>query len=203
MAFTDQFSQGAPSYTAGLVLEVPLGNRAAASQRRMRQHELQHATHTLRATLAAVVSDVEVAAQTLEASAAVAEGRRQAVEATAQEVAFLTARWRAQMGDERTAGLLLEDLLNAHDRLLDEEQALVQASVAHSVASIELQRATATLVHEGEPLCLGRSSTVVERAAVAATSGEEGRTGVAKNRKRSTADRSPGQQAEEEQPRRR
>jgi len=154
-ALREQLSDGAPSYTAGLVLEVPLGNRAAAAQQRMRRREVCQTTHALHATMASVVSEVEIAAHNLQASAAIAQGRRQAVLATSQEVAFLTARWRAQLVDERTAGLLLEDVLNAHDRLLDEEQALVQAIVSYNVAWIELQRATATLVHEGEPLCVG------------------------------------------------
>ena len=51
-SYGNQYSAGAPSYTAGLVFEVPLGNRRARAAERQRQLELAKLTSELRAATA-------------------------------------------------------------------------------------------------------------------------------------------------------
>lgn len=145
-AWTRSFSTGAPSYTAGMVFEMPFRNAAAKARVRQRQHELSQATHTLRATLASVSAEVDVAVRDVSATRDDARAKEQAVTATAVEVNVLATRWRMLPQADQAAGLILEDLLRAHDRLLEAEEALALALVSHHQALIELRRVTGTLV---------------------------------------------------------
>ena len=52
-------------------------------------------------------------------------------------------------GDNRSTVLLLQDLLDAQERIADEEFAFVNARVNYLLAIVELKRATGTLLEYG------------------------------------------------------
>lgn len=145
-ALGDQFSSGAPSYTAGLAFEVPLGRPAVKAQHRQRQRELSQLTHQLQATLATIRAEVEIAVRDTEAAHRELTSKRLAAVATLTEVRYLENRWRRLPGDERSASLFLDDLLRAHERLTEEERSYARALVEYNVALLQLRRATSTLV---------------------------------------------------------
>ena len=62
----DQFSEGAPSYTAGLKFDLPWKNRAARSRELQRRIELRRMESQLEATLDTLRFEVEVAVREVE-----------------------------------------------------------------------------------------------------------------------------------------
>jgi outer membrane protein len=149
-AWLEQFGDGAPSYTAGFTFEAPFGNRAARARHEKRRLELAHATHGLRNTLGVVASEVNVAVREVRSFYEEIAAKEKSVAAALAEVNHLESRWHVLAGDDRTASLVLEDLLLAHERLLEEEQSLAQSLAMHSISVLQLRRATGTLLDHEE-----------------------------------------------------
>lgn len=65
------------------------------------------------------------------------------------EVDYLRQRWEVLSGDDRSVSFLLEDLLDAQDRLATEEYEFAVAHGDYVLSQIALKRATGTLLeHE-------------------------------------------------------
>ena len=146
-AFVDQFSVGAPSYTAGLRMEVPIGNRAAQARFQRCALEMRQFQSQLKATLAALQLEVEIAVREVQTANREVEAKYQALDAAATEVDFIARRWKHLAGDDRTASLFLEDLFSAQERLTAQEFEYLSAEVDYNLAMIELQRVMGTLLH--------------------------------------------------------
>ncbi len=145
-ALGDQFAEGAPSYTAGLFFEMPLGNRRAKSQLFQRQLELSRVSHQLDASMAEISAEVEIVLREVYVAHALLESRRAALAATAAEVDYLYQRWKQLPGHDQSTSLFLVDLLDAEDRLVNEEQLLVGAQTSFAVAQVKLKRALGELI---------------------------------------------------------
>lgn len=145
-ALGDQFSRGAPSYSAGLFFEMPIGNRRAKAQLRQRQLELTRFYRELDAAMAELAAEVEIALREVDVTHAELQSRRTSLAATAAEVEYLYQRWRRLPGHDQSASLFLEDLLDAEDRLVAEEQRVAEAQTSFAVAQVELKRALGELV---------------------------------------------------------
>jgi outer membrane protein TolC len=141
-----QFSDGTPSYAAGLAYEGALGNRAAQAKVRKRTLELHQLMHDFRNVMQTVSGEVEIAAREREAAYREVLGHQRAVVAQDAEVCYLLARWRELPGHDRSAALILEDALNAQDRLTQAEASLAQSQRDFSLAVANLRRATGTLL---------------------------------------------------------
>lgn len=153
-SFADQFSQGEPSYTAGLVFEMPLQRRAAKARLQRRSLELRQLTAQYEDTVQMLLADVEVVVRDVEATHDEMVGKYLAMMAAQAEVEYATRRWLLLGGEERSASLLLEDLLAAQDRLAAEEFGFAQAQRNFTISQTQLKRATGTLlIQEGiEPV---------------------------------------------------
>jgi outer membrane protein len=145
-SLNEQFTDGAPSYTAGLIFEMPLGNRAAEAGHRRRRHEAAQVVHELHAVLADTRAEVEKAVQTAQAAREEMAAKAHAVAATEAELNYLQARWRALQGVDGTVSFLLTDMLDAQDRLMQAETELSHARYAWAVSLLELKRATGELM---------------------------------------------------------
>jgi outer membrane protein TolC len=145
-AFGNQFDQGEPGYSVGLLFEVPLGNRAARARSCRRQFEVQKALHGFHATVEAGMTDVELAVREVETSYREMLSKFQSMVATEQESLYLLDRWKVLPGDDRSTSFLLEELLDAQERVADEEEGFVNAQVGYALAFINLKRATGTLL---------------------------------------------------------
>ena len=66
--------------------------------------------------------------------------------AAEEDVAYLEKRWRILPGEDRSAALVLEDLLDAQLRAAVEQNSYAQAQVNHMLALVELKRAMGTLL---------------------------------------------------------
>ncbi|TWU01374.1 TolC family protein [Neorhodopirellula pilleata] len=149
-AFVDQFSTGRPGYAAGLVYERPVGNRAATAAVRQRQFEIAQLGHLIDEAKENVRAEVETAVRNVQAAKQAALGRQLSVDATNAEVESLKDRWQTLGNDPQLGQLQLNDLLSSQDRLLQEEQNLLQALVQYNLAILEVQRSTGVLVQFAE-----------------------------------------------------
>ncbi|WP_197452458.1 TolC family protein [Rosistilla carotiformis] len=146
-AWSNQFTEGRPGVGGGLQYQLPYRNRTAHGQVRQRQYELTQLTMLIREKSANIRAEVEIAVRNLRASHAAAISRRESLAAVHAELAYLEDRWQLLGNDPRLGQLQLDDLLNGQDRLLREEQALLQSITQYNRSLIEVQRATGALVY--------------------------------------------------------
>lgn len=146
-AFARQWTDGAPSYTAGLVFERPWYNRAAQARWRRREAEFRKLTLDLHATMETLAAEAEIAVRDVKTAYQELQAKREAMTATVADVRYLYERWKLLPGDDRSASFLLEDILDAQDRLLEEESSVLRAQVEYATAIARLKRATGTLLN--------------------------------------------------------
>jgi outer membrane protein TolC len=146
-AWGDQFTRGRPGYSVGFLFEVPLGNRAAQARLQKRQLEYSRAVAEFRTAVETALTEVELAVRDAETSYQEMLSRFQALEAAELEAEYLDSRWRMALGGERSTTLLLEDLLDAQERLAIAEADFVQSQVGYVIALARVRRATGTLLH--------------------------------------------------------
>ena len=145
-----QFGDARPSYSVGFEFEVPLGNRAAKSRLEQRKWELKRSINVFRATVEKALTDVEVAHREVATAWSEVLSRYQAMTAAQNEASYLQDRFDVLPMAEDSATLLLEDLLDAFERVADEEAAFVQAQVGHAIAIIRLRKEVGTLLRSRE-----------------------------------------------------
>jgi len=145
-AWVRQYSEGRPGYTVGLMFEFPLGNRAARARNERRQWEVAKAFREFEAAVESGMTDVELAVRELETSYQEMLSRFQAMIAAETEANYLLERWRLLPGNDQTISFLLEDLLDAQERVADEESSFVNAQSAYVLSIVELKRATGVLL---------------------------------------------------------
>ena len=140
------FQQGEPGYSIGFSFEYPLGNRAAKAQFEQQRFRLQKAMLEFRNTVETGVTEVELAAREARTSHAEMLSRYEAMQAAEAEAIYLNERWRQLPGDDRTTAEMLEDLLDAQERVAVEEYAFETARMNYMLALIEIKRSTGTLL---------------------------------------------------------
>lgn len=145
-AFGDQFSAGRPSYSAGLLFELPYRNRAAKARYQQRRVELRQITNQMQAVIMNVRAEVEISVRDVSTAYREMVSKSQAIRADEAEIGYLVERWRLLPGDQQVAGVVLDDVLNAQERLADAELDFTRAQVAYNVALINLKRVTGTLL---------------------------------------------------------
>ena len=145
-AMGDQFTAGRPTYSTGVTFELPLGNRAARSKYDRRRLEIIQLTSQLVAATSNVRLEVEKSVREIRTSYSEMLCQAHAVAGNLTEIDYLKARWQASIDEQRSSAVLLDDLLNAHDRLARSEGLYATALVAYNEGFASLNRATGTLV---------------------------------------------------------
>jgi outer membrane protein TolC len=149
-AFVDQFQEGTPSYSVGLQYEVPIGNRAARARQQRRQLELRQLQSQFRATIEMLKLEVEVAGREVTTTYQEISSKFDAIRAAAAEVRYLQDRWELLPGDDRGASFLLEDLLEAQQRLAIAEFEYLDALRSYNVAQTVFRQATGVLLQSND-----------------------------------------------------
>ncbi|QDU99018.1 TolC family protein [Lignipirellula cremea] len=149
-SWADQFAVGEPSYTAGLVFEVPYQRRAAKANFQRRQIELRQLSSRLQVAIETLHADVEVAVREVETAYREMQARYVSMAAADSDVCYLQRRWEELPGDDRAASFLLADLLDAQDRLVLEEFGFSRSHVDYTLSLTRLKRATGTLLQYEE-----------------------------------------------------
>jgi outer membrane protein TolC len=145
-ALGQQFYVGEPGYSVGLQFELPWGRRGARSAYDRRRLELQEATSQMDAEAVKVLTEVDVAVGEVQTTFREMQGKYHSMLAAGEDVAYMTERWRILPGEDRSATLVLEDLLDAQLRAAIEQNNFVQAQVNHMMALVELKRVMGTLL---------------------------------------------------------
>ena len=145
-AFADQFAEGRPGFSAGIVMDRPSEGRGLRGAQRQRQLELHQLHHLKRELEENVRSEVETATRNVIASLHATNARRQSLSAAEKERDYLWDRWVTLGNDQKLGRIDLNELLEVQDRVLQQEQSLLSAMVEFSMALVELKKATGTLV---------------------------------------------------------
>ncbi len=150
-----QFTDGGPSYAAGFVFELPVGNRAARARLQRNQWELNRTVYEFQQTTESAITTVEIAVRETQTAFAEMTANRQSLLAAMREVSYLQQRWQWLPDPNESAVLLIEDLLDAQERVAEEEQAVTRAQVAYAMSWITLRKAMGVLlqVHTEDQLC--------------------------------------------------
>jgi outer membrane protein TolC len=145
-AWADQFATGRPTYSAGLLFEYPFGNRYAQARLKKRRLELRQLTSQLEVTTANVRLEVETAVREIATTHREMRSHYHAIRGSEAEIEYLERRWRLLPGDQQVAGIVLDDLLNAQERLGRAEASYAAALTAYNIALVQLKRAVGVLL---------------------------------------------------------
>ena len=145
-AWSEQFRDGRPGYTVGLMVQYPLGNRAAKARYAKREWEVAKTLKEFEASVESGMSEVELTVREFETSYQEMLSRFQSMIAADTEANYLLERWRLLPGNDQTTSFLLEDLLDAQERVAMEEQDFVEAQVAYVLSVVRLKRASGILL---------------------------------------------------------
>ena len=145
-AFSNQFTQGAPSYSVGLQYEFPVGNRLARARLCRRRVEMRQLQSQYEQALAAVETEVDIAVRELSTSYREIAARHRALIAAEAEAETIEVRWQRMIDGSGQAGLNLESLLRAQERVTQAEREYVTSVLTYNLAMINLKRANGTLL---------------------------------------------------------
>lgn len=145
-SFGDQFSEGAPSYSAGLSYARPYRNTTARAILRERRLELQRTLLQLDDTLLTIGADVEGAIADVTAAFAQLESAVRSTLATHTELEYLTARFNNAFIDASEKSILLDRVLSAEIQLIQAENTWARAQADHMIAMARLRLTTGSLV---------------------------------------------------------
>lgn len=145
-AWTRQYSDGRPSYSVGLQYELPVRNRANKARLIRNRWEFSQAIADFQQTMEKTFTEVEIAVRETETAYAEMVAKQKSVLAAGNEVRYLQQRWDILPNPEESAILLIEDLLDAQERLANEEQAFVSAQVGYAMSWIGLRRTMGILL---------------------------------------------------------
>ena len=145
-AFSNQFSDGRPTYWAGMVYELPVGNRGNKARLNRSRWEYAQAIYEFQQATDVAFTEIEIAARETRTAYNEMLARKQAIDAAASELAYLKQRWEFLPEPSDSAVLLIDNMLDSQERLADEESAFVRAQVAYALSWIQLRRATGVLL---------------------------------------------------------
>ena len=149
-AYGNQFAEGRPSYSVGLQFEVPIGNRAARGQANRRQSEHRRAISRFSLSVEESLTSVELAVREVETSYLEMLAKRKSMIAAEREAQYLSDRWRVLPYASDSAAQMLENLLDAQERVANEERAMVTAQVTYALSLIQLKSEMGTLLRIGD-----------------------------------------------------
>ena len=155
-AWVDQFSVGEPSYSAGIRYEIPLSNRLAKNRHQRRRLEMRQAISQFEFEVEGLMSEVDIAVREVNTTYEEMLSRYEAMLANEIDLAYFHKRWELVPGDDRSASFLLEDILEAQDRVVAQESNFVQAQVDYAMSIVNLKRALGILM-QSERIESGRA----------------------------------------------
>jgi len=119
------------------------------------QWELNRTVYEFQQTTESAITTVEIAVRETQTAFAEMTANRQSLLAAMREVSYLQQRWQWLPDPNESAVLLIEDLLDAQERVAEEEQAVTRAQVAYALSWITLRKAMGVLlqVHTEDQLC--------------------------------------------------
>jgi hypothetical protein len=151
-AWQQQFVNSTPGYSAGLQYEFPWRNRAAISRDRQNRLEYVRSQAELEKVTVDVIADNQKKYRTLKSAIETLNSARIALDAAWMELSQIQARWEAfpliegDWYEGQTQSLLLDQLLNAQQKVTEHEREVTNAEVEMKRAQIALKRAMGTVL---------------------------------------------------------
>ena len=151
-AFQSQFDGSTPGVGMGLEFEVPYQNRAARSRRLQRHLQLIKIKNEVDQTAQLVIADAQIALRRLDSAYQTMASSTAAIKAARADLEQQTRRWESfalvegDISEGQTPALLLDQLLDAQQRLTDAELTFVGAELEFKLAEIGLKKATGQLL---------------------------------------------------------
>ena len=145
-SFADQFSTGSPSYSVGIQYELPVGNRLARARLCRRKHELAQLEDQYARALEAVQTEVDIAVRELNTSYQEIGAKSRALAAAEAEANTIEQRWLRMVDGNGSAGLNLESLIAAQERVTESEREYVSSVLTYNLAMVNLKRSNGTLL---------------------------------------------------------
>ncbi|MFM7561475.1 MAG: TolC family protein, partial [Planctomycetota bacterium] len=151
-AWEQQFVNSTPGYSAGLQYEFPWRNRAAISRNRQNRLTYVRTQAELEKVTVDVIADNQKKYRTLKAAIQTLDSARTALDAAWMELSQIQARWEAfpliegDWYEGQTQSLLLDQLLNAQQKVTEHEREVTSAEVEMKRAQIALKRAMGTVL---------------------------------------------------------
>lgn len=146
-AWQQQFINSTPGYSAGLQYEFPWRNRAATSRNRQSRLEYVRTQAELEKVTVDVIADNQKKYRTFNSAIETLNSARTALDAAWMELSQIQARWEAfpliegDWYEGQTQSLLLDQLLNAQQKVTEHEREVTRAEVEMKRAQIGLKRA--------------------------------------------------------------
>ena len=150
-SFSDQFSQGAPSYSIGLQHDRSYRNTIQKAILRIQRLELQKIMHQLSQTLLDVRTEVDTSTARIQRAFAELEASVQATIYSEEDVQFTSDRLRNSIVDNTQPIILVDQLLNAQVRMIQSENRWARAQADYMIALANLRLATGTLFTVASP----------------------------------------------------
>jgi hypothetical protein len=107
---------------------------------------MQRAFSQFRLTVEEALTDVELAVREVRTNYREMVATYFAMVAVSDEASYLSDRWKTLPGVDDSAMLLLEDLLDAQERIAVEEAAMVRAQVRYALSIVRLKQEMGTLL---------------------------------------------------------
>ena len=145
-AMVDQYGQGRPSVSGGLLFDIPIGNRQARGRYSRREIELRQMQNQLATTIATLSLESEVALREVETSFAEMILKYKSMKAAVARVSALKTRWDMLPGEDQSGALYLQNLLDAQAKATLTEAQFAQARLTYSLSLMNLKKATGTLL---------------------------------------------------------
>ena len=151
-AFVEQFSNTTPGYSLGFDFELPYRNRAAKSRLTQRQLLLKQVQQNLEENVLNVVAESQITYRSLITALATLRTSKISIEAASQDLSQQVRRFETfaliegDLVEGQSPTVMLNQLLDAQDRLLTAEGVYSRTMFDLQVAYIALSRATGTLL---------------------------------------------------------
>jgi hypothetical protein len=162
-SYANQFNQGSPSYGAGVVFSIPLGNDAAKARYDRRQIEVRQQVEQLHTTIETVLLEARIAQRELTVAQRDIRAKFAASESAAAELKSLVERKGLEAGlgaggndpgaannqTPANASDYLERLLSSQERHSIAREEFLRSLAVFNVAFVNLERAKGTLLRAG------------------------------------------------------
>ncbi len=151
-AWVDHFRNSTPGYAVGLEFAVPRGRRAARARNTRQRLLLKQVRHEIDQTIFDVVAEAQIAWRQVDSAFQTVAAAGEAIRAARADLLQNEARWESfaliegDLAEGQTPTTLLDQLLDAQQRLTNAELTYSRAVLEYKVAEIGLKRATGTLL---------------------------------------------------------
>jgi hypothetical protein len=125
---------------------MPIGNRAAKARVCRRKHELSRLQDEYSRAVEAVSTEVDIAVRELNTSYKELGAKGRALAAAEAEANTIEQRWLRMVDGSGTAGLNLESLLRAQERVTAAERDYVTSILTYNLSMVNLKRSNGSLL---------------------------------------------------------